>query len=93
LRGQASTLQDKQTCLKIIGLSLMKESEVDLSLIQSVAALALVSPNEYEELMKQITNCRQSDKQVLCVCAVCCVLCVVVRDVCCLMQCVLCCMM
>jgi len=47
------------------GLSLMKESEVDPSL------------NEYEELMKQITNCRQSDKQVLCVCVVCAVGCVV----------------
>jgi len=52
-----------------IGLSLMKESEVDPSL------------NEYEELMKQVTNCRQSDKQVLCVCCVLCVVCYVLCGV------------
>jgi len=28
--------------------------------------------NEFEEPMKQVTNCRQSDKQVFCVCCVAC---------------------
>jgi len=45
--------------------------------------------NEFEEPMKQVTHCRQSDKQVFCVCWVlCCVWCVM-----CVVRCNMCCVL